>query len=90
VLQGEVSSNRFEADDLGVRLSVEVAPHSSQVFSVVYRASHDFSDGFGFLLNARAFCRRRLSEVRDNYLSKNPYLLAMAKQLRRRVFSVNA
>lgn len=90
VFQGEVSSNRFEADDLGVRLSVEVAPHSSQIISVVYRASHDFSDGFGFRLNARAFCRRRLSEVRDNYLSKNPYLLAMAKQLRRRFFSVNA
>jgi hypothetical protein len=85
VLQDESSCNSFEADDLGVRLSVELAPNSSQIFSLVHRTSHASSEGLGFRRNGRAFVRRRLSEVRDNYLSNYPHLLAVVKHLQRRI-----
>ena len=89
VLQDESPCSSFEADDLGIRLSVELAPNSSQIFSLVHQASHAASGGLGFRRNARAFVRRRLSEVRDNYLSKNPHLLTMAQNIQRRVFSAS-
>ena len=38
----------------------------------------------GFRWSVLAFIRRRLSELRDNYLSKNQYLLKTAKALQRR------
>jgi len=36
----------------------------------------------------QAFLRRRLSEVRDNYLSKNEHLLTAAKAIQRRFLEV--
>ncbi len=78
----------FEIDDAGLRLSVELAPGSSQTFSVVHRNVHATVRNLGLRWNARAFLRRRLSEVRDNYLSKNQRLLTAAKTLQRRFLKV--
>jgi hypothetical protein len=74
----------FEVDDAGIRLSVELGPGSSQTFSLVHRNVHAAVRSLGFRWNARAFLRRRLSEVRDNYLSKHSHLLTAAQTLQRR------
>ena len=85
VLKDGVPCAGFETDDAGTRLSVDLAPGSSQTFSVVCQSAHATFKGLGLRRNARAYLRRRLSEVRDNYLSKNPRMLAVAKTLRGRV-----
>lgn len=77
-----------EIDDTGVRLSVESAPGSSQTFSLVHRNVHATVRNLGLRWNAQAFLRRRLSEFRDNYLSKNQHLLTAAKALQRRFLKV--
>jgi hypothetical protein len=74
--------------DTGLRLSVELSPGSSQTFSLVHKSVHTAVSSLGLRWNARAFLRRRLSEVRDNYLSKNQYLLAAAKAFQRRFLRV--
>ena len=81
VLQDGTPCRCFEVDDDGIRLSVTLAPGSSQTFSLVHRNIHATIRNLGFRRNAKAFLRRRLSEVRDNYLSKNPSLLTLAKTL---------
>jgi hypothetical protein len=86
VLKDGTPCVNFEADDAGTRLSVDLAPGSSQTFSVVYRNVHATLRSLGFRRNARAYLRRRLSEVRDNYLSKNLPMLAAAKTLQERRF----
>ena len=73
-----------EVDDTGVRVLAELAPHTSQTFSVLYRSDQATHRDLGFRWNAKAFVRRRLSEVRDNYLSRNQYVLTAAKRLRHR------
>jgi hypothetical protein len=72
-----------EVDDSGIRFLAELAPGTSHTFSVVYRNDHASDGSLGFRWDAKAFLRRRLSEVRDNYLSKNEYVLTAAKTLRR-------
>lgn len=78
----------FEIDDAGLRLAVELAPGSSQTYSLVHRNVHATVTNLGLRWNAQAFLRRRLSEVRDNYLSKNQHLLTTAKALQRRFLKV--
>ncbi len=73
-----------EVDDARIRVSGELAPGASQTYSVVYRNGHATLGNLGFRWDAKAFLRRRLSEVRDNYLSKNQYVLTAAQTLRRR------
>jgi len=73
-----------EFDDTGMRVLAELPPGASQIFSVVYRNDHAALGKPGFKWDAQAFLRRRLSEVRDNYLSKNQHVLAAAKALQRR------
>jgi hypothetical protein len=73
-----------EVDDAGIRVLAELAPGTSQTFSVVYRNSYATHGSLGFRWNAKAILRRRLSEVRDNYLSKIQYVLTAAETLRRR------
>jgi len=78
----------FEIDDAGIRLSVELAPGSSRTFSLVHRNVHAAVRNLGLRRNAQAFLRRRLSEVRDNYLSKNQHILTAAKAFQRRFLKV--
>jgi hypothetical protein len=74
-----------DVDDTGIRLLAELAPGSSQTFSVVYKNDGRTLKSLGFRRNAAAFLRRRLSEMRDNYLSKNPRVLATARTVQRRL-----
>jgi hypothetical protein len=76
-----------ECDDAGIRVLAELAPDSSQTFSVVYHHDHSSSGSLGFSWNAKAFLRTRLCEVRDNYVSKNPYFMKLAQTLQRHLLS---
>jgi hypothetical protein len=73
----------FEFDDTGIRVLAELPPGASQIFSVVSRNDHAARGNPGFMWDAKVFLRRRLSEVRDNYLSKNQHVLTAAKALQR-------
>jgi peptidoglycan/xylan/chitin deacetylase (PgdA/CDA1 family) len=71
-------------DDKGIRLSFDVPPGGSREFSVVYQNNFGLSDANRRVpWKTKAFFRRRLSELRDNHLSKSPGLLAVAKALQR-------
>jgi hypothetical protein len=85
VLQNEACVPRFEVDDREIRVSVEMAAGDSQTFAVSYRNEQPTKAGLGFRWTVKAFLRRRLSEIRDNHLSKNPRVLAVAKTLQRRL-----
>jgi hypothetical protein len=88
VLMDGTPCSGFEIDDAGLRLSVELAPGSSQTFSLVHRNLLATVRNLGLRWNAQAFLRRRLSEVRDNYLSKNQHLLTAAKAFQRRFLKI--
>jgi hypothetical protein len=88
VLMDGTPSRGLEIDDAGLRLSVELAPGRSQTFSLVHRNVHATVRILGLRWNVQAFLRRRLSEVRDNYLSKNRRLLKAAKAFQRRFLKV--
>jgi hypothetical protein len=83
VLVDGAPGRRFEIDDAEIRLSVDLAPGSSQALSLAYRNVDTTVRSLSVRWNVQAFLRRRLSEVRDNYLSKNQRLLAIAKALQR-------
>lgn len=84
VLRDGVQVPGVQVDDAGIRVLAELAPHRSQTVSVFYRSAQAPHSDLGFRWNAKAFLRRRLSEVRDNYLSRNQYVLTAAKRLRHR------
>ena len=88
VLMDGTPCNDFEIDEGELRLSAELAPGSSRTFSLVHRNIHATVRNPGLRWNAQAFLRRRLSEVRDNYLSKNQRLLKAAKAFQRRFLKV--
>jgi hypothetical protein len=75
----------FVSDKTGVRLSVELGPYTAATFSMVYSNALTTLEGLGFQRNVWAILRRRLSETRDNYISKNAPMTAAAKMLRRRL-----
>ena len=85
VLQNGVPFASFDTDDSTLRVSGELPPHSSREFSFTYRNSYPSLKGLGFGWGAKAFVRRRLSEVRDNYISKNERALDFVQALRRQV-----
>jgi hypothetical protein len=85
VLRDETRFPGVEIDDAGIRVLAELPPRASQIFSVVYRNDRATLEKPGFMWDTQAFLRRRLSEVRDNYLSKNQHVLAAAKALQRRL-----
>jgi hypothetical protein len=73
----------FEFNDAGIRVFVELPEGAGQMFSVVYRNDCAARGKPGLMWDAQVFLRRRLSEVRDNYLSKNQSVLMAAKALQR-------
>jgi hypothetical protein len=85
VLQDGSPYPGFETDGSAPRVSIEMAPGTSQTFSFFQRNDYATLDGLGFRWSARAFVRRRLSEVRDNYLAKSPLILETAKTIQRRL-----
>ena len=84
VLRDGTPFEGVEFDDAGIRVLAELPPGASQIFSVVYRNDHAALGNPGFMWDAKVFLRRRLSEVRDNYLSKNQHVLTAAKAMQRR------
>jgi hypothetical protein len=70
--------------DRGVRVTVELPPHSSRTFSLTHHHAESDVDSLGLRWNVKAFTRRRLSELRDNHLSRNPRLLSVARSLQER------
>lgn len=85
VLEDGVPSTSYIADNSGTQVLVDLPPHSSRTLSVTHRNPYGSLKSIGMRQNARAFLRRRLSEVRDNYLSKSPHVLAAAKALQQRL-----
>jgi hypothetical protein len=83
VLQDGVQFKDFAVNATGVQVSVDLPPGSTRTYSLVHRNPYPDLGNLGFRKNARAFVRRRLSEVRDNYLSKSPHVLKAAKTLKR-------
>jgi hypothetical protein len=79
VLRSGELCQSYEVDDCGIRASVELASSSCEEFSVVYRNDYRSFRSLGFQWNAKALVRRRLSEVRDNYVSKNRYAMKLLK-----------
>jgi hypothetical protein len=88
VLVDGTPSGGSEINDARLRMSVELPPGSSQTFSLIHRNPHTTLRSLGLRWNTRAFLRRRLSEIRDNYLSKNQRLLKAAKAVQRRFLKV--
>jgi hypothetical protein len=84
VLQDGTQSPRVTVEDDRIRITAELPAGASQTFSVVYRNDHAAVGKPGVMWDARAYLRRRLCEVRDNYLSKNQHMLTAAKALGRR------
>jgi hypothetical protein len=72
-----------EIDDDGIRVFAELTPGTAHTFSGIYRNLHVSLGSLGLRWNVKAFLRRRLSEVRDNYLSKNQHLWMLARTLKR-------
>jgi hypothetical protein len=79
--------SHFETDAYGTRISVELAAGGSAMLAISYRNGRSTVKGIGLRQNAKAYVRRRLSEVRDNYLSKNAYLLAAAKTVKKHLIA---
>ena len=75
-----------ESGNSDVQLTFDLPPAESRNFSVVYRDDFDLSHANRRLQwAAKVFFRRRLSEIRDNYLSKSSHLLSLAKAFQRRL-----
>jgi hypothetical protein len=76
----------FTTLDSGLRVSAELNPRGTHVFSIRRRNNERALKTLGAAWNVKAYARRRLSEIRDNYLSKTPRLLAAAQYLHKRSF----
>ena len=84
VLVDGTPSPDFEIHGAWPRLSMDLAPGGSRTVSLVHANVRTTARTLSLRRNAQAFLRRRLSEVRDNYLSKNQHLLTAAQNFQRR------
>jgi hypothetical protein len=86
-LEGVYRNNQrwpeYSIDESSICIDVLIDSGKSECFSIRDAASDASVVRFGFRHKARAFVRRRLSEMRDNYISKSPVLMAAAKSLQR-------
>lgn len=81
-INGNEASYELKNDVLNV--VAEVAPRHSINVVIVYQETHtDIEETPGIYENAKVSIRRRLSEIRDNYLSRQPFLLACVNRLKR-------
>lgn len=71
--------------ETGISVSAEVNPGGCESLSLRNVQNEGDLARVGLRYTMRAFIRRRLSEVRDNFVSKRPALLATAKSLQRRL-----
>jgi hypothetical protein len=75
----------FAADSAAVRVSLDLAPCETARLSVIHRNAVLPHVARGLRYSARVFIRRRMSETRDNLLSRNPKILSAAKSVQRRL-----
>ncbi len=75
----------FVSDQDQIQVSVDLSPGCSRTISLVQSIAPRIVRSLGLRYNAKVFLRRRLSEVRDNYLSKNSRVLAAAKAVQQRL-----
>jgi len=87
VLQDGKNDYPFDLVNSEIKLSTEIAGRSSASYSVRYRNDYPRLRSLGFRWNAKAFVRRRLSEVRDNYASRSKFLMKCGDIIHRRVLS---
>ncbi len=73
----------FCVDESAITIDVRMDARNSDCFSIRDVKAAANVTRFGFRHAANAFFRRRLSEMRDNYVSKSPALLGAAKSLQR-------
>lgn len=85
VRRNGISSVPFESDQSEISISVVIEPDSEENFSIYYKDEDRVYASVGLRHSVRAFLRRRLSEVRDNYISRSPRLLETARALQKRV-----
>jgi hypothetical protein len=71
--------------DVATTAIVDLQAGSSQTFALVHQNNHGTLNDLGFRRTVGGFLRRRLSEVRDNYLSKSPAVLTAAVKLQKRL-----
>jgi hypothetical protein len=88
VLMDGVPCSGYEIGDSEFRLSMELGPGGSGEFSLVHRNVFACTRALGLRWKARSMLRRRLSEFRDNYLSKNRFLLMAATAFQQRFFKI--
>ena len=81
VLRNGMRTEGFEVHGTEVSGLVSMDPGVTETFSLVDQNSHAVLRSGGLRRRARAFVRRRLSEVRDNVVDKNAPLLAIARAL---------
>ena len=72
-----------EATGTGIRVLEELPAGTSYTFRLISSELSEVPATFGFQWKAKAFIRRRLSEIRDNYLSTNRYTMSLANVLSR-------
>ncbi len=88
ILVDEAPAGNCEVDEAGrIRIAVEIDPGNSHRVSLVHRNLYVSVKELGLRWKTRAFLRRRLSELRDNHLSKNQHVLSAAKTLQRRLLN---
>jgi len=83
VLQGGSPIHSYEIDESRIRVALELDPGKSQTVSLTYRNDYATMLSLGLGWNARAYLRRRLSEVRDNYISKSRLAMSLARVLQK-------
>lgn len=84
VAVGNSICNNFSLEGTSLRMTVKLAPESTQTLSARFQTNDDSQNQLDLSWRIRAYVRRRLSEIRDNHLSKNPATLNAAKVLQRR------
>jgi hypothetical protein len=87
VLENGMPCTRAEAKECGICVPLDLPPSSSSTVSLIHRNPGLGRDSLGLRWSAKAFIRRRLSELRDNHLSQSPRLLNVARTLRDRYLS---
>lgn len=73
----------YSVDESAVSIAVRIDAGSADYFSIRDVLTEANVTRFGFRHAASVFVRRRLSEMRDNYISKRPALLTATKSLQR-------
>jgi hypothetical protein len=83
VLLDGTPCSEVETVDHEFGIAVDLQAGASHIFTLIHENSHEIMDGLGLRRTIGGFVRRRLSELRDNHLSKNPGLLRAAETLRK-------